>query len=297
MSTSLLVRSCSAHDFVPGNEKYYTRIQAGNTNSRSAISGIVTGCSLFMAVGLLLAAELPHEMNPRAVITPSPAVPEGNALLQVQGPTTLGIEGGSRYSSSHREELMMGEFLGIDDLLEALNAGQRITAGSPLHALMHSTSQDALRICAELNDGYRSPGQVRDLLRQLTGTNVDDSVVLFPPFNSEFGRNIELGKNVFINAGCKFQDQGGISIGDECLIGHNVVVATLNHDLEPARRADMIPAPVIIGRNVWIGANATILSGVTIGENAVVAAAAVVTKDVPAGAVVVGSPARVVRTV
>ncbi|MFD1376269.1 hypothetical protein ACFQ4U_07965 [Micrococcus antarcticus] len=112
MSTSLLVRSCSAHDLVPGNEKYYTRIQAGNTNSHGAISGIVTGCSLFMAVGLLLAAELPHEMDPRAVITPLPAVLAGNALLQVQGPTMLGIDGGSRYSSSHREELMMGGILG-----------------------------------------------------------------------------------------------------------------------------------------------------------------------------------------
>lgn len=93
MSTSLLVRSCSAHDFVPGNEKYYTRIQAGNTNSHGAISGIVTGCSLFVALGLLLAAELPHEMNPRAVIMPSPAVPEGKALPQVQGAPALGSEG------------------------------------------------------------------------------------------------------------------------------------------------------------------------------------------------------------
>lgn len=106
MSTSLLVRSCSAHDFVPGNEKYYTRIQAGNTNSHGAISGIVTGCSLFMAAGLLLAAELPHEMNPCAVIIPLLAVPEGKALPRVQG----------RYGSSHCEEWIMREFLDIGDL-------------------------------------------------------------------------------------------------------------------------------------------------------------------------------------
>ena len=86
-------------------------------------------------------------------------------------------------------------------------------------------------------------------------------------------------------------------IGDDTLIGHNVVIATLNHDLAPSRRTDMHPAPVVIGRNVWIGSNATILPGVRIGDDAVVAAAAVVTKDVPAGAVVVGSPARVVRSV
>jgi acetyltransferase-like isoleucine patch superfamily enzyme len=121
-------------------------------------------------------------------------------------------------------------------------------------------------------------------------------VTLFPPFNADFGRNITLGKRIFINSGCKFQDQGGVVIGDDCLIGHNVVIATLNHDLAPSRRADMHPAPVVIGRNVWIGSNATILPGVTIGDDAVVAAAAVVTKDVPEKSVVVGSPARVVRS-
>ncbi len=75
------------------------------------------------------------------------------------------------------------------------------------------------------------------------------------------------------------------------------MIATLNHDLAPSRRADMHPAPVVIGWNVWIGANATILPGVTIGDDAVVGAASVVTKDVPAGAIAVGSPARVVRSV
>ena len=86
-------------------------------------------------------------------------------------------------------------------------------------------------------------------------------------------------------------------IGDDCLIGHNTVLATLNHDLDPTRRADMHPAVIVIGCNVWIGANATVLPGVTIGDNAVIGAASVVTKNVPANAVVVGSPARVVRSV
>ncbi|MGO3147387.1 MAG: DapH/DapD/GlmU-related protein [Leucobacter sp.] len=185
----------------------------------------------------------------------------------------------------------------IDDLLKALNAGETIAGGSPLHAVMHQTSQDALRITGELNGGYHEPERVRELLSQLTGTAVDESVTVFPPFYSDFGRNITLGKNVFINSGCKFQDQGGVTIGDDSLIGHNTVLATLNHDLDPTKRADMHPAPIVIGRNVWIGANVTVLAGVTIGENAVVAAASVVTKDVPADTVVLGSPARVVRTV
>lgn len=185
----------------------------------------------------------------------------------------------------------------LDDLLSELNSGRTITGDSPLHEIMHRTSQEAMRITGELNGGYHEPAEVRALLARLIGKPVDETVTMFPPFSSDFGRNITFGKRIFINAGCKFQDQGGISIGDDCLIGHNVVIATLNHDLAPSRRADMHPAPVTIGRNVWIGANATILAGVTIGNDAVVAAASVVTKDVPARAIVVGSPARVVRSV
>lgn len=184
----------------------------------------------------------------------------------------------------------------LDDLLEALNAGRTITGDSPLHEVMHQVSQDALRITGELNGGYHEPVRVRELLAQLTGAPVDESVTVFPPLYSDFGKNIALGKHIFINSGCKFQDQGGVTIGDGCLIGHNTVMATLNHDLAPSRRADMHPSPVVIGHNVWIGSNVTLLPGVTIADNAVVAAASVVTKDVPANSVAVGSPARVVRS-
>lgn len=185
----------------------------------------------------------------------------------------------------------------LSDLLAALDAGQTITGNSPLHEVMHETSQEALRITGELNSGYQEPAHVRALLTQLTGKPVDESVTVFPPFYSDFGKNITLGRRIFINAGCKLQDQGGVVIGDDCLIGHNVVMATLNHDLDPLKRADMHPARIIIGRNVWVGSNATILPGITIGDNAVVAAAAVVTRNVPANAVVVGAPARVIRSV
>lgn len=185
----------------------------------------------------------------------------------------------------------------LADLLHALDAGETITGDSPLHRMMHETSQDALRICAELNGGYHEPARVRELLSELIGSAVDESVTVFPPFSTDFGKNIALGARIFINSGCRFQDQGGIVIGDDCLIGHNAVLATLNHDLDPAKRADLHPAPIVIGRNVWLGANVTVLPDVTIGDDAVVAAASVVTKDVPAGTVVVGSPARVVRTI
>ena len=108
---------------------------------------------------------------------------------------------------------------------------------------------------------------------------------------------ITVGKNVFINSGCRFRDQGGITIGDGSLIGHNVVLATLNHGLSPDERHDLFPAPIHIGKNVWLGANVTVLPGVTIGDNDVIAAGAVVTKDVPADAVMAGVPAKEIRTI
>ena len=120
---------------------------------------------------------------------------------------------------------------------------------------------------------------------------------MFPPFYTDFGRNITIGKDVFINSGCHFQDQGGIEIGDDVLIGQQVVIATLNHDFNPEERGNMSPSPVKIGNKVWIGAHATILPGVTIGDGAVVAAGAVVTKSVPAFSVVAGVPAKIIKSI
>ncbi|GAB3754193.1 sugar O-acetyltransferase [Zhihengliuella somnathii] len=185
----------------------------------------------------------------------------------------------------------------LDDLLAALREGQTITGGSPLHEVMHHASQEALRITAELNAAYHSPARIRVLLSELTGTPVDDTVTVFPPLSTDFGKNLRIGKRVFINAGCRFQDQGGITVGDDCLIGHNVVLATLNHDLDPSHRGDLHPAPIVLGRNVWIGANATILPGVTVGDNAVIGAGSLVNKSIPANAVAVGTPAKVIRSV
>lgn len=185
----------------------------------------------------------------------------------------------------------------LDDLLTALNSGEAITGASPLHEVMHVTSQEALRITGELNGSYHEPARVRDLLGQLTGRPVDQTVTVFPPLYSDFGKNIRLGQRVFINSGCKFQDQGGIEIGNDCLIGHNAVFATLNHALDPSHRADMHPGRITVGNNVWIGANVTILPGVTIGDDAVIGAGSVVTKDIPAQTVAVGSPARVVQSI
>ncbi|MDE6273006.1 MAG: sugar O-acetyltransferase [Muribaculaceae bacterium] len=182
-----------------------------------------------------------------------------------------------------------------NEFLQIMDSGAIIPGGSPIHAKMHQLSQEAIRITMEINNSYHNHDEIVVLMSELTGKNVDESFSLFPPFYTDCGKNIQIGKRVFINSGCKFQDQGGIFIGDDVLIGHNCVIATLNHVMDPERRADMVPAPVSIGDKVWIGANVTILQGVTIGEGAVIAAGAVVNKNVPARSVVGGIPAKVLK--
>jgi acetyltransferase-like isoleucine patch superfamily enzyme len=183
----------------------------------------------------------------------------------------------------------------LQDFLDHVNRGALIEGGSTHHRFMHGAAQDALRIVAQINTGYRAPDEVRDLLADLTGKPVDDSVVVFPPFYSEFGKNLTLGKDIFINIGCRFQDTGGITIGDGSLIGHGSTLTTLNHGTDPDRRANMIPSPVTIGRKAWLGAGVTIVPGVTIGDGAIVGAGSVVTKDVPANTIVGGVPAKLIR--
>lgn len=168
--------------------------------------------------------------------------------------------------------------------------------GLPIHQYQRQAAQRSMKITMELNSRYHEPEQVRRLFSELTGQPVDESFCLFPPFYSDYGQNISVGKGVFINACCHFQDQGGITIGDGAQIGHNVVLATLNHEAEPGRRKITKPGPITIGENVWIGSNAVVVPGVSIGDGAIVAAGAVVTKDVPPNAVVGGVPARVIKT-
>ena len=180
---------------------------------------------------------------------------------------------------------------------EYMKKSQVVEADSKIMSLFHLYSQEALKITMQLNNQYHTPEEIVELFSKLTDSDVDSSFRLFPPFYTDCGKNIIVGKNVFINACCKFQDQGGIYIGDGVLIGHNVTLATLNHDERPEFRQNIYPKPIKIGNNVWIGSNATILQGVTIGDNAIIGANAVVTKDVPAGFVVAGIPAKVIRKI
>lgn len=183
------------------------------------------------------------------------------------------------------------------EFLDAMNSGTHTDCGGDIHLKMHQLSQEALRITAEINGSYHEPEALRKLMEQLIGQPLDEGFSMFPPFNTDCGKNIHIGKGVFINSGCKFQDQGGIFIGDHCLIGHNTVIATLNHGLLPEKRGDLIPSPVRIGNGVWIGSGCIILPGVTIGNNAVIGAGSVVTKDIPTDMIAVGNPAKILRSI
>ena len=183
----------------------------------------------------------------------------------------------------------------IDYFLERMDSGEECVAGSDVHRLMTAASERAMRITSRMNAQFDSLSDTRKQFEQLLNRPLPEGVGLFPPFTTDCGLNIHLGEGVFINAGCRFQDQGGIYIGDRTLIGHNAVIATLNHNMDPAKRANLLPAPVHIGNDVWFGANVTVLPGVTIGDGAVVAAGAVVTKDVEPNTVVGGVPAKLIR--
>lgn len=185
----------------------------------------------------------------------------------------------------------------IKEFIGQMNDGAYVTAGTELHDCMCESAAEAQKITSEINCGYRTQGELRELFSRLIGKDVDEGFRLFPPVYSDFGKNITVGKGVFINSCCCFQDQGGITIGDGTLIGHNVVFATLNHAFEPSKRSDIQPKPIVIGRNVWIGSHATILPGVTIGDNSVIAAGAVVTKDVPSNVIAGGVPAKIIKSI
>lgn len=187
--------------------------------------------------------------------------------------------------------------LELSEILEIFNEGKTLEMDEEAAETCNYYSQEAQKITCEINSKYHDLDEIRELFSKLIGSEVSDDFRVFAPFTTDFGKNIHLGRNVFINSGCRFQDQGGIYIGDNVLIGHNVVLATLNHEENPEKRGNLIPSPIRIGNDVWIGSNATILPGVKVGDGAIIAAGAVVTKDVGQNAVVAGVPARYIRDV
>ncbi|VWC41608.1 sugar O-acetyltransferase [Burkholderia lata] len=166
-------------------------------------------------------------------------------------------------------------------------------------AAMVAEVRRAMAIAARINRlTFDDAAEVRALFGELIGVSVDDGFVLIPPFHVTGGTGMKLGRNVFVNQNCTFYDLGGLEIGDDVMIGPNVSLITSGHPVEPSKRRDFVVAkPIVIERNVWIGAGATIIGGVTVGENSVVAAGAVVTRDVPPNVLVGGNPAAIIRSI
>ncbi len=159
--------------------------------------------------------------------------------------------------------------------------------------------EQAMRLTKRYNDS--DPGDTdarRAILDELLG-EVGEEVDIRPPLHCDYGSHIRVGARTFINFGLMALDVATITIGEDVLMGPNVQLLTPTHPLDPDTRRDKWEAalPITIGDNVWIGGMAVICPGVTIGDDAVVGAGAVVTKDVDSGMVVVGNPARVVRSV
>ncbi|KUZ76307.1 transferase [Burkholderia ubonensis] len=170
---------------------------------------------------------------------------------------------------------------------------------TPESAAMLANIKRAMAITASLNRlTFNDADEVRALFSDLIGKEVDESFLLIPPFYTAGGVDISVGRNVFVNQNCTFYDLGGLDIADDVMIGPNVSLITTGHPIEPSQRRDFVVAkPIVIERNVWIGAGATIIGGVTVGENSVVGAGSVVTKDVPPNTLVGGNPARVIRSI
>ena len=155
-------------------------------------------------------------------------------------------------------------------------------------------NQDLLQ---QLNSSAASQKEIRQVIGKITGQQIDDSVEIRLPIRSDYGANLRIGKGVFINSGVMFTDLGVITLADNVLVGPNATIISVNHPLDPQKRHEVEMKPVLIDKNAWLGANATILPGVTVGQNAVVAAGAVVTKDVPANTVVAGVPAKIIKKI
>ena len=182
------------------------------------------------------------------------------------------------------------------DIFDRMKAGEPIPLDDPEYHKVQEVVSRTLKLSASLNTAT-DVDQIREGLSEIIGTPLDKSTTVFAPFHTNFGQFIQIGKNVFINHACSFLDMGGITLEDQVLLGPKVNLITENHPVDPANRRSLICKPVIIKRNAWIGAAATILPGVTIGENAIVAAGAVVSRDVPANTVVGGVPAQFIKTI
>src|SRR4051812_1018768 len=182
------------------------------------------------------------------------------------------------------------------DIFERLRIGEIILPSDPDAYRMRQESFITKKLLVQMNN-TSDPHEMRSLLSEITGSEIDESVDVFTPLYINYGKHTKIGKNVFINFDCVFLDLGGITIEDNVLIAPKVSLLSEGHPIPPHERQSLIPGHIHIKKNAWIGAGATILPGVTIGENAVIAAGAVVSKDVPANTIVGGVPAKIIKSI
>ena len=182
------------------------------------------------------------------------------------------------------------------DIFERLRNGETIISDDAQAYKMREASFATKALLLKMNN-TSNPSEIRQLLSEITASEIDESVTVFTPLHINYGKHTKIGKNVFINFDCVFLDLGGITIEDNVLIAPKVSLVTEEHPTPIVDRHSLIPRPIRIKKNAWIGANATILGGVTIGENSIVAAGAVVSKDVPANTVVGGIPAKHIKSI
>jgi acetyltransferase-like isoleucine patch superfamily enzyme len=184
------------------------------------------------------------------------------------------------------------------DIFTRDKSGETIPLDDPEYPALFSVIQKAIRTTAKLNTLVTNDlKEINTVFSELIGKKVDDTFFIIPPFYTDFGENINIGKNVFVNHACTFMDRGGITLEDNVLIGPKVNLITTNHPINPADRRATISNPILIKEGAWIGVGATILPGVTVGENSIVAAGAVVSKDVPDNVIVVGIPAKIIKKI
>lgn len=172
-----------------------------------------------------------------------------------------------------------------------------IEKGSDFYRKIHEITKETLPLINKLNTSTISDEEKRDLLEEILGEKIDETTEISLPFRLDFGRNIKIGREVFINTDVLFTDLGGIIIEDKVLIGPRANIITVNHPSDIEKRRGLILKSVRIKKNSWIGAGASIMPGVTVGENSIVAAGSVVTKDVPDNVVVAGVPAKIIKKI
>ena len=182
------------------------------------------------------------------------------------------------------------------DIFERLRNGEIIISDDAQAYKMREASFATKALLLKMNN-TSNPSEIRQLLSEITASEIDESVTVFTPLHINYGKHTKIGKNVFINFDCVFLDLGGITIEDNVLIAPKVSLVTEGHPTSIEDRHSLIPKPIRIKKNAWIGANATILGGVTIGENSIVAAGAVVSKDVPDNSIVGGVPAKFIKNI